>query len=104
MGNQGLIDNDRGRDGKQLFSHEVATRTKYDEKQPEQWVETTINYLVGRSHGMEELLEWVTAQQLTKIDDVAIANAPAGMYDPSCLSRNLWEYLNLATANSTQQK
>ena len=104
MGQQGLIDNDRGRDGKQLFSHEVATRTKFDDKHPEQWMETTINYLVGRSHLMEELLEWVVKQQLNKIDDITIANAPAGMYDPTCLSRNLWEYLNLATANTTQQK
>ena len=98
------IDSDRGRDGKQLFGHEVASRNKYDEKHPEAWIETTINYLVDRAHGMEEMLEWVAARQLNKIDEQEVTRAPAGMYDSQCLSRNLWGYLNLAVAGTTQAK
>ena len=41
-------DDDRGRDGRQLFSHEVASRTKYDDMHPEDWLERTTNYLVDR--------------------------------------------------------
>ena len=52
-----LYSGDRGRDGKQLFSYEIAAKTKIDEKHPEPWMETTMNYLIGRPHGMEELLE-----------------------------------------------
>ena len=63
-----------------------------------------MNYLIDRAHGMEELLEWVVKQQLNKIDEVAVAAAPAGMYEPSSLSRNLWGYLNLAVAGTNQAK
>ena len=43
-------------------------------------------------------------QQQSQIDDSKIAAAPAGMYDPTSLSTNLWGYLNLALATTTQHK
>ena len=77
---------DRGRDGRQLFSHEIASRTKYDDKRPEAWLETTINYLVDRAHGMEPLLEWVVKRQLQEIELQDVHKADAGMHDPIALS------------------
>ena len=90
-----------GGDGRQLFSHEIAFRTKYNDKRPEAWLETTMNYLSDRSHGMEPFLEWVAKQQLRKIAPQDVQNVDAGMHNPEALSRNLWGYLNLAVAGTT---
>ena len=64
-------------------------------------METTINYLVDRAHGMEPLLEWVVKRQLQEIEPQDMHGADAGMHDPVALSRNLWGYLNLAVAGTS---
>ena len=75
----------------------MASRTKYDDKHPESWLETTINYLVDRCHGTEPLFAWVAWHQPTKVE-------PRGMHSSEALSKNLWCYLNLARSGTTQAK
>ena len=54
--------------------------------------------------GPPQIREWTEARQLVKIDFVAAAGAPAGMYNSTALSRNLWGHLNLALAGTSQAR
>ena len=65
---------------------------RFDPKDPEGWLETLINYLVGRSWEMVSLLEWAEGFQLKKIGDTDI-NQYSDMSDrdATALSRNLWD-------------
>ena len=89
---------------RQLFSHEVASRTKYDDRHPEAWLETTTNCLVDRCHGLEPLLEWVAKRQLNKVEPHDVAGADAGMLSSVALSGNLWGYPNLTFSGTGQAK
>ena len=97
-------EDDKGKDGKQLFSDQAALHEKWDPKSPEAWLQTTINYWISRAASMEELLEWTERQQKKVIDKSELA-ALSGtdacpMHDAGALSRNLWGYLNLALGGS----
>ena len=99
---------DRGNDGKQLFSDQVAQSTKWDARDPEAWLQTTVNYLVSRAASVEPLLEWSEQRQKQVIQPQDLAPLSGSehcpMHEASELSRNLWGYLNLALAGSVQAK
>ena len=53
---------------------------------------------------MEPLLEWVAKRQLKNVEPHDVAGANAGVHSSVALSRNLWCYVNLALAGTTQAK
>ena len=53
---------------------------------------------------MEPLLEWVVKRRLKKIEPHDVASADSGMHSFEALSKNLWDYSNLALSGTTQAK
>ena len=81
----------------------MAEQNRYSEKDPQLWLETITNYLVGQAWEMESLLLWAESFQHNAILPQHVENCRnfgCMDRDPVRLSRDLWTFLNLNLGTS----
>ena len=75
----------------------AVSHNKYDSKKAQEWLQTTRDYVAGRTSEMDPLLDWVERQEEPITDEALTSQGNVPMHDESLslkeVSRQLWAML-----------